>query len=125
MRIAWVLSDPITSTTYELPINPDSGGTPARRKNFSYQNTAAPDGKVLMFEGREAPKTISVSGVILTEAHLDGLITWYNKRNAIELTDDLGRVYRVYITGLSPSRERRGTRPWFHTYSMEMTILDW
>lgn len=124
-RIAWVLSDPVTATTYDLPINPSSGGTPGYKKNIQYQNTAAPGGKVLMFEGREDAKTISVSGSILEQTLLDQLVVWYNKRNPIELTDDLGRIFRVYITAFNPTRVRRATRPYFHEYQMELTILDW
>jgi len=125
MRIPWRLSDPITGEIYDLPINPNAGGSPARAKKISYQTTAAPGGKVLMFEGREDPKKISVSGVILDMELYDSLVTWYNKRNPIELTDDLDRIFRVYITSFTPNRVRRGSRPDYHEYSMEMTILDW
>lgn len=124
-RTAWVLSDPVTSTTYSLPINPNQGGTPTYRKNIMYTNTSAPGGKVLMFEGREEAKTLSVSGSILEQSLLDQLVVWYNKRNPIELTDDLGRIFRVYITSFAPTRIRSGTRPYYHEYQMEMTILDW
>ncbi len=124
-RTAWELSDSVTATTYELPVNPNQGGTPSYSKNIQYRNTAGPGGKVLMFEGREEAKTIQVSGSILEQTLLDQLVVWYNKRNAIELTDDLGRIFRVYITSFSPTRIRRGTRPYYHEYQMEMTILDW
>lgn len=124
-RIAWTLTDPVTAATYDLEINPNQGGTPSYNKNIQYQATAAPDGKVLMFEGRDEPKTMSVSGVILSQTLLDALVTWYEKRYAIEVEDDLGRTFKIYITSFQPQREFSVSHPWRHSYTLEYTILDW
>jgi len=124
-RIAWVLTDPVTLDTYDLPINPNQGGTPSYRKSITYRNTAAPDGKVLMFEGRDEPQNMSVSGVILSEELLNALVTWYQKRYAVTVEDDLGRTFSIYITSFDPQRERSVSHPWRHSYTLEYTILDW
>ena len=124
-RTAWTLTDPVTLDTYDLTINPNQGGTPSYRKTISFQNTAAPDGKVLMFEGRDEPQQMSVSGVILDEALLNALVTWYEKRYAVTVEDDLGRTFNIYITSFDPKRERSVSHPWRHSYTLEYTILDW
>lgn len=125
MVVRWTLFDPIEVTTYTMQINPREGGTPTRKKNFAYQNTSAPDGKTIMFEGRDDPQTLEWTGVILLEQHLYDLETWFLKRRQVQLTDDLGRQYWIYITEYTPKRIRAHTYPWKHEYSMKATILDW
>jgi hypothetical protein len=72
-----------------MEINPNQGGTPSYRKSITYRSTAAPDGKVLMFEGRDEPQQMRVDGVILNQALLDTIVTWWQKRYAVEVLDDL------------------------------------
>lgn len=124
-RTAWTFTDPVTMDTWDMEINPNQGGTPSYRKNITYRNPTAPDGKLLMFEGRDEPQQMRVDGVILTQALLDNLVVWYNKRYAVEVQDDLGRTFNIYITALEPSRERKRSHPYYHTYTLEYTILDW
>lgn len=124
MVTKWQFWDPIASETYVFPINPNAGGTPTRAKSLAIEKTAAPDGKAILFEGREDPRKISVSGAILEEAELNAFYAWYDKRHQVRLTDDLGRQFWVYITNFSATRDRRQSHPWHHSYQMEMTILD-
>lgn len=120
----WKLHDPATNIYVELPINPVEGGSPTYRKNISYQSTAAPGGTTLMFEGQDEPKQMEVSGEILTREHYEMLTLWFNKRNQIQLTDDLGRVMWIYITEFSPKRVRSTVYPWRHSYTLKYTALD-
>lgn len=125
MVTRWVFYDPVTTDSYTVPINPNSGGTPALQKTITFANTAGPNGNVLMMEGRDTPKTMSVSGIILNQAHLDAFTTWFDKRYQIQITDDLSRTFSVYITNFTPQRVRAASRPWKHTFNMTYTILDW
>jgi len=123
--VRWVLTDPVTLEEYEFDINPNEGGTPQLAKNVRYLNTSAPNGRVIAFEGRDDPKEMQVSGTILTQAHLEALQTWYAKRYQISLTDDLGRVYSIYITNFSAQRKRSALHIWKHTYNLSYVIIDW
>ena len=124
MVVRWTLFDPITDETYTFPFNPNEGGTPALTKNITYKASAALDGTTLMFEGRAEPQRLEFSGVILEEAHLEALTDWFEKRNKIVLTDDLGREFTVYLTEFSASRVRRGTRPYYHTYRATAVVVE-
>lgn len=122
-RVAWELYDPIADETYLLHINPDAGGSPTRRKTLSTRTTTA--GKALYFQGSPEPRTFEASGTMLSEAHYNELDRWVEEKNhQVRLTDDLGRVFWIYLVALVPSRVRKGSHPWFHTYSLEYTELD-
>lgn len=122
-RIPWVLFDPIANETLSLPINPNSGGSPARRKTLSTRTTTA--GQALYFEGADEPRTFSVQGVILTQDHYEDLDRWVDeKHHQIRVTDDLGRVFWVYLVSFEPERVRKPFNPWYHTYTLQYTELD-
>lgn len=123
--VRWVFTDPTTSDEYEFDINPAEGGSPQFRKNIAYQNTSAPDGKVLMFEGRDATQELEITGTILEEDHYNALYEWWNKRHQVQVTDDLGREFMIYITAFEPKRERAIHYPWKHSFTMRYTELDW
>lgn len=123
-RIAWTFYDPAEDETYSWEINPNEGGYPSRTKNVLFEATAAPNGQTVAQEGRDTPETFSFSGVILTESQFNTLNTWYEKRNQILLTDDLGREFWIYIKTFSPTRQRSAKYPWRHDYSIEAIILD-
>jgi len=124
-RITWTFTDPVTTDTYDWEINPNQGGTPSYRKSISFRSTAAPDGKILMFEGRDEPQQMSVSGTILSQSLLDAFVVWFQKRYAVTVLDDLGRTFKIYITAFEPKRERSNSHAYKHTYTLEYTILDW
>jgi hypothetical protein len=124
MVVRWKFFDPIDDETYVFPVNPNEGGTGDRTKNISQQATAAPEGKTLLFEGRDSPETINLSGVVLEQAQLDAFNTWFDKRHQIRVTDDLGRQYWAYMTRFSATRNRRRSHPWHHSYTMELLVVD-
>ena len=125
MRVAWTFYDPVEDETYSFAINPKSGGSPSRPKNMTYQSTAAPNGRVVAFEGAEPKVSISFSGTLLTEAQYTALNTWRDKKNQILLTDDLGREFWIYIEGLNLTRELSRNYPWRHEFSVDAFVLDW
>lgn len=123
--VRWILTDPTDLSTYEFDINPSDGGSPTYSKNINYSNTAGQGGNVLMFEGRDAVKQFTVTGTILTQAHYEAMITWFSKRHAITVTDDLGRTFSIYITAFTPRRRRSALYPYKHDYTLAYTELDW
>lgn len=124
-RVAWILEDLVTSETYSWEINPKDLTLP-RRKSMSYMATAAPGGRVVAYEGRDEPRKMSYSGTILTEEQYDNLTSWFEKRNLLKLTDDLGREYGVYVTSFEVQRSFHSAQfPWRHNYSGEMLLIDW
>lgn len=123
--VKWTFNDPTMSETYVFEVNPKQGGTPAYEKNLSYVNTAGPDGRVLAFEGRSKPQEGQFSGTILSEEQYNAMLYWFNKRNQIYMSDDLGRAFTIYITKLDAKRIRAVSHPWKHDYTVNYVILDW
>jgi hypothetical protein len=125
MVTRWTIYDPTNATTTAFEVNPSEGGTPARKKTITYQNTSAPNGKVIVFEGRDEPQAIKFSGTILYESQYTQFLNWFNTRHQVLLTDDLNRQYWIYITSFDATRQRAVQHPWKHSYNIEATIVDW
>lgn len=123
--VRWTLYDPMGGLTYTFHLNPREGGSPTYRKKFNYQNTSAPGGMTLLFEGQDEVKEITWDGTILEKEHYDALLEWWDKRRQLKLTDDLGRSYWVYLQNFEPVRVRAALHPWKHTYTIKAVIVDW
>lgn len=121
----WKFEDLVLDETYTFEINPNEDGSPSYSKHVTYQNTSAPDGRTLVFEGQDEPSTGTFSGTILSEDHYNAMVYWFSKRHQIRITDDLDRAMMIYITKFTPKRVRSAIYPWKHTYSCEYTMLDW
>lgn len=124
MVLRWTLYDPNTSATVTFGMNPDAGGTPAYRKNITYQPTAAPYGKTLAFQGRDEAQTLDISGTLLTEDAYEFFVAWYEVQNQMLLTDDLGRQFWVLLIEFTATRVRAVHYPWKHTYNAKALIVD-
>jgi hypothetical protein len=74
--VRWTFEDltVTTPTTYEFEINPNQGGSPRYQKQIMTKSTCAPDGRVIIQEGRDLPNEMSFTGVILKEEMYDDLI---------------------------------------------------
>lgn len=123
--VKWIFDDPVTAEQYIFSVNPNAGGDPQYKKNVVQQSTVAPGGLTLLSEGADTPLTLSWSGTIIDQAQHQVFITWFNKRYQIQLTDDLGRVFQVYITTYSPQRQRAANLAYKNTYTMEAMVVDW
>lgn len=123
--VRWTFYDPTVPQTYTFEINPNTGGTPSYAKTLSTSSTVAPGGKTLIFEGADQVPKFEFSGTILTEAHFNAFVEWWDKRRQIRITDDLGREFWVYIESFTPTRVRAVHHPWKHTYNVVAQILDW
>lgn len=125
MTVKWKFDDLTDSSTYTFEINPNEGGSPQYKKTIQTANTAAPDGKTLIFEGRDEAQQLTFSGTILSQAQYDAMVTWFNKRHQVRITDDLNRAYMVYITSFEPKRVRAVHYPYKHTYTVNYIVVDW
>lgn len=123
--VRWSFYDPFTTDTYVFEINPNDGGSRQFKRNFAYQNTAAADGKTLVFEGRAQQQSVDFSGTLLTQAQFDAFQTWWAKGNQILMTDDLGRASWIVIEEFTPKRVRAVQYPWKHTYNIKATVVDY
>jgi hypothetical protein len=123
VRIPWIFEDIPTGNVYEFAINPNAATMPAIQKNVTTQYTAS--GKPINFEGRQSVPTISFSGTILHEAHLEAMESWAAKKNQVSLSDDLGRKYFVVITSFSATRNYNSEFPWRHEYNADAVVISW
>lgn len=124
-RIAWRFEDRTEGTVEFMSLNPNEGASPAYTKTLTKEHTTAPGGarNVLIYEGADPVKEFPFSGVILTQAQYEFLYNAWNKRHPVQLTDDLGRVFVIYIESFTPRRVRSATYPWRHTYDASAVII--
>lgn len=124
--VRWVFHDPSNATPdHTFAFNPADFTGPSYEKSFVYQATAAPEGRTLVFEGRDTPKKITWNGTVYTQAEYEAMVLWWGKRNQIEITDDLGRTYSVITETFNPKRRKAYHFPWCHDYEASATIVDW
>jgi hypothetical protein len=123
--IKWTLWDPVLGTTLTFPINPAEGFLPEREKTFTMEHTTAPNGKFIAFEGPETSIAFNFSGTFLEESSYDFMISWFNKKYQLRLTDDLGNEYWVYLKKFSPKRRRSSNYTWAFTYDAEAVVINW
>lgn len=125
-RIPWRWEDLSDGSVAYMPINPNEGASPNYDKNLTTATTTAPGaiGAVLVFEGTDTPSEFNFSGVLLTKDHYDFIFRVWEKRHLLRLTDDLGRVFTVYMKTFHPERKLSRTYPWKHTYQATAIIVD-
>lgn len=119
----WNFQDNVISQSYNFDVNPNRGGTPSFQKNLSYSST--PAGSSIVFEGRDKPRTFTVSGTLREEAQLIALQTWFDKEYQVKITDDLGREFWIYITNLQFERAQTRRWPFRHTFTINYVEVDW
>lgn len=129
MVTRWVFRDlyqkGLAPYSYTVHINPNEGGSPTVTKNMTILSNTGPNRAAIAQEGQSSMPEISFSGVILEKAHYEALEYWYSKRILIEITDDLGRVFRGIFSRWEPNRQRRAFNPWYHTFSAGMTVTSY
>lgn len=123
--LRWTLHDPVADETWTMPINPDAA-SPIGSKGRVLTFAGGGPGGDLRTRVMSGPRVRdwSWSGVIRTEAHYAELSRWAKKRNAITVTDHLGRTVTVYLTKFDPT-DRRPTAltPWRLRYTMTAKII--
>lgn len=123
MRTPWIFEDEYASTVYELEVNPQEASMPSVVKTYTPSATAA--GQQIIFQGRSPSQQLSCSGIILTEDQYNTMREWARLEKQIKITDDLGRVFWVYIKSFAPRRVRSSQYPWTHEFSMTAVVLSW
>lgn len=121
----WILEDLVTTDTITLEINPSSAKMGGYRKSLTEQAGCSPTGQRILFQGRNEPQTLSLSGVIFSEGQYNTLLDWSQKNYQFKLTDDLNRDWWIYITSFRPKRRRDIGNRWLVNYDIEATVLDW
>lgn len=124
-RIAWRWEDPTEGTVEFMSINPNEGASPSYAKNLTKETTTAPGGErnTLIYEGADQASEFQFTGVILTEEQYEFLRLAWEKRHLVLLTDDLGRIFTLYLESFTPKRVRSNTYPWRHTYDASAVIV--
>lgn len=122
--VRWTFTDAVTFDSYVFELNPNDGGTPALKKNFTYASSLAPEGTALVFEGAREIPTETVTGIIRSKEALDAFKTWFHKSSPIIMEDDLGRQFTIMITEFVPKRKRASSAPWKHDYTLTYLIFE-
>jgi hypothetical protein len=133
-RSAWSLYDAIEVETYVFPVNPyQDSGSFAVEKQISYTvvgtslyndpNQIFGSNSAVIFPGGDKMAEMNFSGRTYDQAQLDALSSWGNRGYPVEITDDLGRVFSIYISSIAPSRKRSRNR-WKHEYEFKAYVLE-
>ena len=131
-RTPWRFVDPVTTTEYVWPVNPNNdSGSNTRSKQFAYtavagsrrNNLGQHTVDTLIHQSNVNQSSFSYDGIIYDTAHYGALESWANKEYPVELWDDLNRGYLVYITKFSPARIRSTKTPFKHSYTISGIIL--
>lgn len=125
MVVKWKFDDPVTLEQYTFEISPNEHEAPTRRKKMAVEETSAPDGRTILFEGRREVAKTTWSGVLLSQEQFDEFDVWFEKPYQIKVTDDRGVEYWVYLESWEPTRQRARHYPWKHQYRMTAYVLDW
>lgn len=124
-RIAWRWEDRTEGTVEFMSINPNEGASPSYQKTLAKETTTAPGAlaQTLIYEGADAAVEFSFSGIILTQEQYEFIFNAWSKRHLLQLTDDLGRVFTLYLERFAPQRVRSKTYPWRHTYEASAVVV--
>lgn len=104
---------------YTFAINPNEATSATVEKAINVASVAGRHRGAVLQEGRTSVPALSFSGVILTQAHLEALERWFIARFLLDLTDDLGRVYRGVFSSFNPQRPFRAGNFWYHTFDAQ------
>lgn len=123
--VRWTLRDTATNETWTMPINPDSMSSPFPARTLKFGNGWRGDQRVRAFSGSRAPVAWEWGGVIRSKTHYDRLTEWAEKSVAVDVTDHLGRTFRVVIEEFNPADRRPTPRvSWRLRYTMKALILE-
>jgi hypothetical protein len=124
-RIAWRWEDPTEGTVQFMSLNPNEGASPTFSKNLTKERTTAPGAQagLLIYEGADKPAEFPFSGSILNQEQFEFLQTAWEKRHLLLLTDDLGRIFTLYLESFNPKRVRSKSYPWRHTYDATAIVV--
>lgn len=119
MTVRWVLVHEDDATTITLSINPNTMDSFPRDRSLTtaYPSRNTQD-RQRTFQSPSTPPSVKWGGVVRTQAQYEALRTWVRKPGVVEVTDHLGRTFRVVMQSFVP--DRKGRRP--GSYRMKYTI---
>lgn len=123
--VPWTLTDNSTGTpeVFTFPINPVEHKPPNRQANITEETSSAPNGQVIMFQGRDRLRKGSFSGAVLTVGFYTDLDAWANKWYPLIMTDDAGQAWAIMITEIDWARVKRVLWPYRHNYTINYTVV--
>ena len=123
--VRWVLKDTSTLVEWTMPINPDTMGSPFRGRRMKFARGDRLDQRVRAFSGARQAHEWEWTGVIRSKEHYDSLVEWAEKSVAVDVTDHLGRTFRVFLVEFVPvDRKPNAHVPWRLRYTMKALILE-
>jgi hypothetical protein len=117
----WQLYDAWNNQYYTLSMNPNEGGTPLIKKNVQREKTST--GKPLWLEGRDELLASEVKGTFRDRYTYDAFQDWLTRPRRIQVTDDLGRSFKVVFTEFTPERKPTRSALWRSAYTIRYQIL--
>lgn len=114
----WILTSPFGSISF--PMNPKEGALPAFDKNLTGQTST--NGAPVIFEGRQPPQIMNITGSILEQSHYTFFKNWHELQYMVTITDDLGNNFTGYLKSFKPKRKIRHSHPWAADYECEIMV---
>jgi len=120
MTQRWTFHDPITSETFTFAINPNAMTGIGEQRTLTHSRNRY---GVTSTEGTKRERELTFSGVVRSQAFYDSLVEWVDKRNAVIVTDHVGRQFRVYLTEFIPTDRSpipRAPKRWRYTIKSKL-----
>jgi len=121
-RVAWVIEAPVEGVSYSFEINPLSGGAFSRGRH--YAKTSNLRGDPIVQQGHATPRTTQAEGIARSLNQKNALYYYRDFQRQLRLTDDLGRVTWVVITGLGFKPEPRRQAPHRAIFTLSLTEVN-
>lgn len=120
----WTLTDNSTGSPVVLTfdINPNEFDKPGRKSNLVAQIVSAPNGGIVVFQGRDAPLELIFKGAVLTQSWYEDLDLWKDKHYPLTLTDDEGTQWTILFQTWTWKRIKR-RNPWRFDYTAKALVL--
>jgi hypothetical protein len=123
--IRWTLTDPATSESWTMPINPNAMTSPQTAKTLrhAYGIRRGVD-RVRTFKTPNPAVQWEWSGVIRSKEHYDDYVYWASKTGEVHVTDHLGRTWEVFMASFEPEdRQPMANVPWRLRYKVRALLI--
>ncbi len=122
--VQWKLTDNSTGSPVVLTFdwNPTEFEHPGRRANLLTELVSAPNGGIVVFQGRDKSRELTFSGAVGTQTFYDSLDLWKDKHYPLTLTDDQGNEWTILFQTWTWKRVKR-RNPWRFDYTARALIL--
>lgn len=120
----WTLTDNSTGSpvVFTFDWNPFEFDRPGRQSTVVSELVSAPNGGVVVFQGRDKPRELSFKGAVATESFYNGLDAEKDKFYPLILTDDEGTQWTILWLTWTWTRVKR-RNPWRFDYQAKARVL--